>query len=427
MKANVLKSGAIYAGANIASSGVPFVLLPILTRALTPDQYGEVVVFYLLVAMCSALAGLGLHAAVGVRWLDASRGDPRSYTASAVVLVFISTLITAALAAAIGPALGFQLRYWVCALAAVMAGATVLQNMQFAVWQSCHQPRRAAALQVSSALLNMGLSLLAVVILHLGSFGRILGATIAGIVVAASCLYMLRRDRAVTHARLADVKALLRFGLPLVPHTLSGSLLVNADRIAVSSQLGTNTLGIYGTASQLGMVMNVICDAAVKAYAPSMYRMLSQNSPRCRLRLVAITYLSIPVLSLVAMVLWGGLIEAGSLFLGDRYLAALDLAIWFIIGGAITGVYLNIAGLFFFSSKTEWISAATVTASLVAMIVAGPAVAHFGVVGGAVAYLSAQLTLLTCAWALSCRIRPMPWGRPILAVRVLFRKRNISA
>ena len=63
---NFLHSGAIYAAANIASAGVPFLLLPLLTRVLGPVEYGHVVSFTLLVTLCLTVAGLNAHAALGV-------------------------------------------------------------------------------------------------------------------------------------------------------------------------------------------------------------------------------------------------------------------------------------------------------------------------------------------------------------------------
>lgn len=419
--ARLLKSGAIYVVANALSAGVPFLLLPLLTRELSPAEYGEVVSFYMLVAVASSIAGLSLHAAVGVRWLDRARGDPRTYTATALILILITTVVAAVLSAAIAPAAGIALSPGVSALAAVVAGTNVLQSVRFAVWQSCERPRPAATLQVSSAVLNITLSLTAVFILHLGGFGRIVAAVISGGLVAVASTWLLLRDQEATRPTTTDGRDLLRFGLPLVPHTLAGSFLTNADRFIVSSQLGVSALGVYGTASQLGMVMNVIADAAIKAYSPTMYRLLGRNSAWSRLRVVAVTYLSILVWIAVAFAIWVAFAATSNVVLGEKYQKAVGLAIWFLLGGAATAVYLNIAGLFFFSGKTEWISISTVTASVAGFLIASFAVSRFGQVGGAISYLATQCTALAMAWLLSTRIAPMPWSRPWLAVRVLLR------
>jgi O-antigen/teichoic acid export membrane protein len=423
MSVRLLHAGLIYAVANVLAAAVPFLLLPVLTRALTPAQYGQVVSFFILVPVCSAVAGLGLQSAVGVRWLDTSRGDPRGHTAAAVLLAFGSTALAAALAVAAAPLIGVELAPALCALAAVTAGAATLQAIRFAVWQSQGQPIPAAMLQVAAALLNMGLSLIAVLLLDGGGTGRILGASAAVGLIGLFSVGSLYRTACCARPTARDTRALLRFGVPLVPHTLAGAVLASADRFVVAGHLGSGQLGVYGAASQLGLIVNVLTDAATKAFAPTMYRMLAKGTPRQRLRLVALAYLSVPAWVLVALAVWGLLVAAGPWLLGERYQPALDLAPWFLLGGAIGGVYLNVAGLFFFTSRTEWLGAATLSACLVALLIAPWAVASLGTTGGAMAYCAAQATLLAAAWLLSRRVAPMPWHRPNLALRVLWRSR----
>ena len=420
---NLIRSGVVYVVANTLAAGVPFFLLPVLTRTLRPEEYAVVVSFYMLVALCAGFAGLSVQSAVGVRWMSHAREDARHTTGSAIVVALISTAVAAAVSALVAPRWLPELSPALCAAAALVAGCTTLQAMRFAVWQSCQQPVPAAALQVSSAALNIGLSLVAVLLLQMGGAGRALGAALAGVVAAAvSVLLLVWADRSAGLPRTADTRQLLRFGLPLLPHAVAGALLINVDRLAVANSEGAAALGIYGAAAQLGMVLNVLADAAIKAYSPLFYRLLSRKTVRARLQVVAISYISVPVWIGMALLLWLLLQGVGSWVLGSRYLQALDLSLWFLLGGAASAVYLNVAGLYFFSGKTEWISLATVSAAVLAFAAATPLVAAHGVAGGAWAYVLAQCGLLVLAWALSLRVMPLPWSRPRVALRVLRRQ-----
>jgi O-antigen/teichoic acid export membrane protein len=421
MRSGVFRAGAIYTAANVLAAGVPFVLLPLLTRALDPAAYGVVVSFTMLVAICSATAGLGLHSAVGVRWLDRHGTDPRRYTGSAIVLTFVSTALTAAAAALIAPRWMVGLTAGMSAMAALVAGTTVLQAMRFAVWQSLERPLPAACLQVASALCNIALSLLAVLVYQQGAFGRILGATLTGTAAAAVSIGLLLAQRQAAAPAAADAKALLRFGVPLIPHTLAGALLVNADRLAVGSTLDIAALGVYGAAAQLGAVITVLADAAMKAYTPTMYRLLGAGTATARLKLVALTLASVLLWGVAALLLWAVFALFGGALLGERFASALQLSAWFLLGGAVSAIYLHFAGLFFFTGRTEWISLATVSATVLALLMAPVAVATFGVHGGGGSYLLAQVALALAAWALSRRFVPLPWHRPGLALRTLVR------
>ena len=427
MSSGFLRSGAIYAAANFLAAGVPFLLLPILTRALSPAAYGEVVSFFMIVPLCGALAGLSLHGAVGVRWLSQEKEDARGFTATAVALVGASTVVTATVAMLIGSLLEIGLSPFQWGLAALLSGAMTIQSIRFVVWQSRSQALPAATLQVAASVSNILLSLIGVLVLGAGADGRIAGAVIAGVLIATVSVLYLRREGIRDGLTAKAAKAQLRFGLPLLPHVAAGVLLTSADRFAVSAQLGSAALGIYGVASQIGLVMSVLADAATKAYTPSLYRQLGKDSLRGRLCIVGLTYLSIPFWLLLALAGWGVLLLCGEALLGKNYQPSLDLAIWFLLGGALNGIYLNVAALFFFTGRTEWISVSTVSAAILAMLLAPMATAYAGLRGAAAAYVLAQLFMLVLAWLLSLRVSPMPWRHPVAALRLFLRQTGFQA
>jgi len=420
----LLHASAIYGLANALSAGVPFLLLPILTRALPPRDYGVVVSFFLLVSISNSLAGLNAHSSVSVKWFDRERLDFPRYVGSALVVAGGSTVVCAVLLLLVGlfwhSRLGLDPRFW--PLAAIYAGATMVMGLRTTLWQSQRRALPSAVFQVTTALLNMGLSLFAVLILKMGADGRILGALGSCLLAAGAAIWFLSASADVRWSwSRDDLLKLLRFGVPLIPHALAGAVLAGADRFAVSAQLGQEALGVYGTAAQIGMAMNVLGDGLVKAFSPWMYAQLSSRSAMGHLRIVGATYVLIPLWLLTALVLWAVFVVAGPMILGERYHAAIGLSIWFLLGGALSATYLNVAGLFFFTSRTEWLSVATVSSAVIAAVLAPIMAARYGLQGAAAAYLCAQAIQLVLSWILSTKVRPMPWRRPALALQVLGR------
>jgi O-antigen/teichoic acid export membrane protein len=426
MGTSLLRAGAIYTLANVLSAGVPFLLLPILTRALPPDQYGEVVAFFLLVSIAASVAGLNVHGSVAVRWFERDGIDFPAYVGSAVTLALASTLLCVLLL--VGAAALWHdhlaLPAWMWPLAAVTAGATTLANVRTTLWQSQRLPWSAAMYQVGNATLNLGLSLAAVLLVGLGAAGRNGAACVTASLAALVGVLLLRRSQDLRWAVDArSLRQLMRFGLPLVPHALAGATIATADRYVVSSQLGPDALGIYGTAAQLGMALNVLSDAVVKAATPWLYAQLSQSGARGRLRVVAATYASIPTALAAACLIWLAFVALGPWILGPRYQAAIGLSLWFLLGGALTAIYLNIASLFFFTARSEWLAAATVVSALTAVLAAPSLTAAYGVEGAAASYCLVQGVQTLLSWLLSLRIQPMPWQRAGLAMRSLMRPR----
>jgi O-antigen/teichoic acid export membrane protein len=167
------------------------------------------------------------------------------------------------------------------------------------------------------------------------------------------------------------------------------------------------------------MAMTILGDALVKAGSPWMFGEMASSNARARLRVVGATYALVPVWMLIALVLWLAFEATGTWILGPRYAAAIDLSIWFLAGGAVSAIYFNIAGLFFFTSKTEWLSLATLGTAGIAIVVAPLLTRQLGLEGGGLSFLIVQLCAVLSAWLLSVWVQPMPWQRPLLALRVL--------
>jgi hypothetical protein len=55
------------------------------------------------------------------------------------------------------------------------------------------------------------------------------------------------------------------------------------------------------------------------------------------------------------------------------------------------------------------------------LMLSGPLVARYGVAGGGAAFVLAQALQLGISYALSLFVFPMPWHRPLLAIRLLRR------
>ena len=62
-KTNLVSASGIYVAANIINSLIPFALLPVLTRYLSPSEYGEVAVYQVWIAMIASVCGFSVHGA----------------------------------------------------------------------------------------------------------------------------------------------------------------------------------------------------------------------------------------------------------------------------------------------------------------------------------------------------------------------------
>lgn len=75
LRSNTLLAGTtVYLVANILNAIIPFALLPVLTRYLSPEEYGQVAMFQTLLGALMAFIGLSMQGAAGRKFYDGSLG-----------------------------------------------------------------------------------------------------------------------------------------------------------------------------------------------------------------------------------------------------------------------------------------------------------------------------------------------------------------
>ncbi|MCE9659477.1 MAG: oligosaccharide flippase family protein [Burkholderiales bacterium] len=418
----VLRAGVIYAAANVASAAVPFLLLPLLTRMLDPAEYGHVVAFALLVTLCTTVAGLNAHGALGVAWFKRPHDQMPAFTATALALAAASTASVAVIVASVlaaFPRLGSGISPLWGAVAAITAGSGVILQCRLVLWQSQHKPVMNAVLQFSASVLNVSISLVAVVLLGWGGEGRNGAIALAAFLMACLSIGLFVRSHEVRWApEREQLTTLALFCLPLVLHTLAGVLLSTADRWMVSVNLGSHALGIYGAGAQLGMVMAILADAFVKAYAPWLYSKLASEAIEDKHCAVGAIYTAIPAFACLAAVCGALLIWASDALLGPQYRAAASVLPWFMLGGAFSGVYFCTSVLFFYSGRTGLLATATLSSAICGTLCTWFLVSTLGVQGAAIGYALTQALLGLVTSSVAFLTFDLPWRQPARALSV---------
>lgn len=405
-------SALVYAVTNALSAGVPFLMLPVLTRVLQPEEYGLVAMFGVVVGVLGALTGLSVHGAVGVRYFQRDQIDLPRYVGTCLAILLASTLVVAALVAVLHPWLQDWTKLparWLL-IAVLVSGAQFVTQTQLALWQASRQAVRFAALRLSQAALDATVSLLLVLGVGLAWEGRAAGIALAACAAATAALFLLWRSGS---AKLPPSRELARdalaFGVPLVPHALGGLLIAMVDRFMISNLLDVASTGIYMVGLQIGMVLGLFTDAFNKAYAPWLMESLRQQSHERDRLVVRLTYAYF--VGVVAVALLLGWIAPGLLgvLVGEKYRAAAPIVVFITLGYAFGGMYYMVTNYVFFAGRTGRLAAVTLASGTFNVFASWWLLQRNGLVGAAQAFMLAQATLFVGTWVLAQRSRPMPW------------------
>ena len=65
---SLLKTASVYTMSNILNALIPFFLMPVLTRYLTPVDYGITSMMQVMIGFLNPFIGLNLHGAIAVKY-----------------------------------------------------------------------------------------------------------------------------------------------------------------------------------------------------------------------------------------------------------------------------------------------------------------------------------------------------------------------
>ncbi|MFB2649027.1 lipopolysaccharide biosynthesis protein [Shewanella mangrovisoli] len=394
---SLAKKSFVYLLSNIISASIPFLLLPILTRALSPAEYGQIAMFQTLVAGLAAFIGLNAVGAANRKYYDDDSNiyEFSQYNGTCLHILLGSTVVMLCIVAAFSKQLSEFLSIpvsWIYS-AVIFSALSFVINLRLGQWQVRGEASKFGALQIGNSLFNMVLSLLLVIALHFGAQGRIDAQVIAASLSAMLALSMLAKEKLISFFcwRPDNLKQVLQFGVPLIPHIFGCFLLSAVDRFVINQELGIAEAGVYMVAVQLSMALNIVFDAINKAYVPWLFEILKRDILAEKRKVVKYTYCYFLLLLLLAPIPF--LIGPWALVLiaGEEYRAAADVIGWLCLGQIFGGMYLMVTNYVFYAKKTGTLSIVTIVSGMLNVLMLLIMVPEYGVLGAAWAFILAKL------------------------------------
>lgn len=409
---NLLKSLSIYAVNNIINASIPFLLLPVLTAHLSPDEYGVLSNAQVFITFTLPFILLATHGAVNTAYFREKKEDFPAYISSSFLIniagALFSTVVLFIAAPLISESLEIPFR-WIMIIPVICLFQTVCM-VTLVVFQARKQPVKYGIFQICMTLLNFGGSVLFVVTADLNWEGRLLGILVSFTVFMIIGLISLRR---LGYLRFTISKKFLRdallFGLPLIPHMIGAPLIQLLDRPLITHFIDTYWAGLYTVAFQLGVSVNFIADAFNKAWVPHMFENLSNINPYRSSKIVKQSYLFMLLFLILPVLLYMFTPLIFDWFIDPQYHEVKHFVLPISFGAAFGGMYYVVANYIFFTKKTWLLAIVTFMSAIFSFILNIVFIPRFGAVGAAYTNVIINFLMFVSVWIISARIFPMPW------------------
>jgi O-antigen/teichoic acid export membrane protein len=393
-----LRGSGTYAAAVLAQRGIGFLLLPLYTRVLSVEEYGQLAVVLTISAGVSTLLSFGLETAV-FRTYILLHDAPEKRSAFVNSVGLLAIFGPASLAAIAIVFFGELFATWLdvpwlaiglgISTAAVSVSATVLP---YAVLRAQERLRAYLGLTGIQVLVTTTLTLTFVVVLGWGVVGWLLGSLVAITMTLGAGLLVLGHRWTLTIER-SHLITTLAFGLPLLPHAAAHWGLSLSDRIVLGAFVSPADIGLYQLAYQFAIPVSTLGIAMTRGTAPLYAHAARSAAEREELAGVIVHHVIVIALGGMAVSVLGPIII--EVLMPPAYAGAGTFVPWLALGTVLLGLYfvpMNIISIL--AGSTRWVWIATVAAATVNITLNLLTVPRFGASATAVNFAVGYAVLL---------------------------------
>lgn len=346
-----------YMSATFFTKALGFISVPIFTRLLTPDEYGILAIFTSIISISTILLGLNFHGAVN-RYYHEKDKKFGEYISSNILFLFFFNIVSFYFINLFKKEISILINIDVDVfiIAIIVAIFNIPVRMFLSYLQTSKQSDKYSLLSVSKSVLILVISIVWVYLLsEQRFFGKIYGNLVVSLIIfIISIIYFIKLGK--PKFKFKYVKYSLLYGIPLIPHALSGFILSYFDRIAINQITGSLDTGLYSFAYNVGMIMNVVVMAMNKAWVPMFYDNLKKDNYK-KINNMAKKYAKYIFFAAITLILFSR--ELVMILADEKYYSALDLVPIIILSYVFVFLYTIFANYSFYRKRTGLISFAT--------------------------------------------------------------------
>jgi O-antigen/teichoic acid export membrane protein len=398
------KSSSIYTATAFLQKGISFLLLPLYTRYLTPNDYGILAVVTSVNSFFLILFMLSLPAAMTRFYFD-HQDNPdilKKIWGSILTFILMLSLVFGSILIGVGayllkPVIGeIPFRPFV----ALGIGAVVFQpffSIYLSILQTTEQSLRYGVYSLAQFLISVFLVIALVVFAGWGAEGPLTAVFVTAIAFFLLSLWEMRKYiQFGINWRL--LKEALKYSLPLIPHELSSQVSNVVGRLYLNTLISTASAGIYNIGFLFGSVVSFFTGSVNRAYVPVSMGVRSKNDQIELDNLKDICLLIIVLYCLIGTAISLFSKEIIMLFTTKAFYESYSIVPFVAFGFVLEGIYYILVNiLFFVKHATKFVAIGTFLGALTNILIGWWLIPHLGIMGAALAALSAQgaIVLLT--------------------------------
>ena len=392
------KHSTIYAIGNLINRIGAFALLPVYTNYLTVEQFGQIELFYVFVAMVTGFVSVGIaHATLRFYFdyedqLDRNKSISTNFIGSfaitvigAIFVVVFAEDITLLLFGSTELQLGIYLM-----LAAVMLELS--SQICFAYIRAIEYSKLFVYISIAKLFIQISVNSYLVIIESAGVIGVLIGNLIA-VFVGWLVLSVYTLWRCGIAFELGKFIPVLKYGFPFLLSTITMLISTNTDKLVVTYLVSIEALGIYALALKFSQIMQQLIGTPFShAYGAFRYTIMDKDDAGkiqadiVRYLLILAAFLALAISLFVSDLL--NIMSSEEFSKAARYVPLLMVAavIHLLRIPSTTGI--------FYAKKTKYIFYFSIVTAVVSPLSNIYLISFIGLYGACISLIITELTVL---------------------------------
>lgn len=420
-KSSLFKDAGIYTVYNMIDRSVPFLLLPVITRILEPEQYGIYGAFQALIVIVLPLISLNTDSSILRNYFSLDEKKFRIYFSNGVFIYILCSIATIMIFYIFRDFLGGLVNFpkeWLI-FAVLICAFQYLIDLELNLLQVTKQPKKYGIFKISNTLCKNILMLTMILYFSFKWEGLVIGHIATAFIFGVIAIYIFLRKKLFSRQINKEyLKDNVKFGAPLTLHRIGGWMQEQATRIILNMILGASFTGNLIAGASFGLIIALLQDSFNKAFVPYLFEKLQNVTAEDKRKLVKLTYYYNISLLLLAIIVGVLAYLYSGFVLGDKYKTAGLYTIWIAMGYAFDGMYKMHVNYIFFEKKTQYIFYITIISGAITVALSFLFIKAYGAIGAGYAITIGFFCSYILAWIIAQKVYPMPWFSNFKSLKV---------
>lgn len=413
---SLLKETFIYTATDMLGKAMSFILLPIVSYYMPPADLGIATNFTVLAQLVILLAGMAVVNSLPYFFYEQDKKENYQLVTNLLLLCSILCIILT-LVVMVSYKLVYSyllLNFQIQLLSIFFVLGNLITQTSLVLLRLENKSKHFAYLQVVQIVLHALIVVLFVIVFKGGGIGKIYAEVLVFSLMGLIHLFILNRKGYLKgHFEMKWVRKLLKFGVPLLPHSVSFWLKGGMDKVFITTYCGLQFNGLYSMALSISSIFTLLVNSFFSAYTPYLQKMLSQT-PEAELmgvkrKVVKQTYMISVLFVIVALLALAASCFIFEFMIDEKYMPALDYMPLIIFANYVYLLYFFTIQYIYKVKRTLVMGIITFTGSLIQMLLSYVLIRQYGVMGAVYSFLIGNVLISIGISLYSQKVYPMPW------------------